>query len=167
MNNLSLTRGGIEAFEVVRPLLRNRFLNIILLNKWLVLKKNSIGVPLLVFALFSVAFPFIPASADEEDDINFLQSLLAQSSDQVNNQISELEEAGIPIPSSVDLFYSQGLAEYDAALEAIEYGNLEGQEGVYIETRMGFDVDGVEIKARHDFAAKAIDHRGVYKNAGA
>jgi hypothetical protein len=37
---------------------------------------------------------------------------------------------------------------------------------VYIETRQGFDVDGVEIKARLDFGAKAIDWRGMQKNVG-
>lgn len=34
------------------------------------------------------------------------------------------------------------------------------------ETRSGFEVDGIEIKARHDFAAKAIDWRGLFRNAG-
>ena len=42
-----------------------------------------------------------------------------------------------------------------------------GGEGAYIETRNGFDVDGVEIKCRLDFGAKAIDWRGLYKNPGA
>jgi hypothetical protein len=37
----------------------------------------------------------------------------------------------------------------------------------YIETRNGFDVDGVEIKCRLDFGAKAIDWRGLYRNPGA
>ena len=46
-------------------------------------------------------------------------------------------------------------------------GYLEGQQGAYIETRNGFDVDGVEIKCRLDFGAKAIDWRGLYKNPGA
>ena len=41
------------------------------------------------------------------------------------------------------------------------------REGAYIETRNGFDVDGVEIKCRLDFGAKAIDWRGLYKNPGA
>lgn len=50
--------------------------------------------------------------------------------------------------------------------ESIEYGYLEGQEGVYLETRIGFDVDGVELKARHDFGAKAVNFRGVQKSAG-
>ncbi len=52
-------------------------------------------------------------------------------------------------------------------IDTIEYAYLEGQDGVYIETRQGFDVDGVEIKARLDFGAKAIDWRGMQKNAGA
>jgi hypothetical protein len=46
------------------------------------------------------------------------------------------------------------------------YAYLEGQEGPYTETRNGFDVDGVEIKIRHDFAAAAVDYRGAVKNDG-
>lgn len=58
------------------------------------------------------------------------------------------------------------LATDPARIDTVEYAYLEGQEGVYTETRMGFEVDGMEIKARHDFAAKAIDWRGLFKNAG-
>ncbi|MEG1824336.1 MAG: hypothetical protein RRY12_01340 [Cloacibacillus sp.] len=50
--------------------------------------------------------------------------------------------------------------------DTIEYAYLDGQEGLYTEIRYGFDVDGMEIKARHVFGAKAIDHRGMYYNAG-
>lgn len=46
------------------------------------------------------------------------------------------------------------------------YAYLEGQEGPYTETRNGFDVDGVEIKIRHDFGAAAVDYRGAVKNPG-
>lgn len=59
------------------------------------------------------------------------------------------------------------LAADPMQIDTIEYCYLEGNEGVYIETRNGFEVDGLEIKARLDFAAKAIDHRGFQKNAGA
>ena len=52
-------------------------------------------------------------------------------------------------------------------IDTIEYCYLEGQQGVYIETRQGFEVDGVEIKARLDFAAAAIDYRGLQKNTAA
>lgn len=59
------------------------------------------------------------------------------------------------------------LAADPAMIDTIEYAYLEGQDGVYTETRQGFEVDGTEIKARHDFTAKAIDWRGIYKNPGA
>jgi len=58
------------------------------------------------------------------------------------------------------------LAADPARVDTIEYAYLDGQEGVYTETRTGFEVDGIEIKARHDFTAKAIDWRGLFKNAG-
>lgn len=54
-----------------------------------------------------------------------------------------------------------------SSIDTIEYCYLEGQQGVYIETRQGFEVDGVEIKARLDFAAAAIDFRGLQKNTAA
>jgi hypothetical protein len=54
-----------------------------------------------------------------------------------------------------------------AYIDTVEYCYLEGQQGVYIETKQGFEIDGVEIKARMDFGAAAIDYRGLQKNAGA
>jgi hypothetical protein len=59
------------------------------------------------------------------------------------------------------------LAASPNQIDTIEYAYLEGQQGAYIETRNGFDVDGVEIKCRLDFGAKAIDWRGLYRNPGA
>ena len=59
------------------------------------------------------------------------------------------------------------LAASPGQIDTVEYAYLEGQQGVYIESRNGFEVDGLEIKARLDFAAKAIDWRGLYKNVGA
>jgi len=116
------------------------------------LKKNSIAVLLLVYVLFSVAFTFIPASADADDDANFLQLLLDQSSDQVNDKISELEDAGITIPSSVDSFYSQGLAGYESALASIEEGNLDEAQEHAFEAMSLFE-DALEglFEAEEDF----------------
>ncbi|MDP3650519.1 MAG: Mu-like prophage major head subunit gpT family protein [Rhodoferax sp.] len=51
--------------------------------------------------------------------------------------------------------------------DTVEYMYLDGSEGVYLETEYSFDTDGMKMKARHDFAAKAIDYRGLYKNPGA
>lgn len=52
-------------------------------------------------------------------------------------------------------------------VDTVEYSYLEGESGLFTTRREGFEVDGVEIKARHVFAAKAIDHRGLQKNPGA
>jgi hypothetical protein len=54
-----------------------------------------------------------------------------------------------------------------ADVAGLEYAFLEGQEGVFLETRQGFEVDGIEIKARHDFGAAAIDYRGIQRSNGA
>ena len=50
-------------------------------------------------------------------------------------------------------------------MDTIEVAFLEGQEGPFVETRMGFEVDGVEIKCRQDVGAKAIEYRGLWASA--
>lgn len=52
-------------------------------------------------------------------------------------------------------------------VDTFEYAYLEGEPGVFTETREGFEVDGMEIKARLVFGAAWIDSRGAYKNVGA
>ncbi|CDF86339.1 peptidase U35 [Pseudomonas knackmussii B13] len=51
-------------------------------------------------------------------------------------------------------------------VDTFEYAYLEGEQGVFTETRQGFEVDGMEIKARLVFGAAWVDYRGTYKNAG-
>lgn len=58
------------------------------------------------------------------------------------------------------------LAADQAAIDTIEYCYLEGEQGLYTEQDLDFDVDGMKVKARLDFAAKAIDYRGFFKNPG-
>jgi phage major head subunit gpT-like protein len=60
------------------------------------------------------------------------------------------------------------LAANSAAIDTIEYARLEGvPEGPQLEARDGFDVDGLEIKAREDFGACVLDWRGMVRNPGA
>jgi ATP-dependent Clp endopeptidase proteolytic subunit ClpP len=51
-------------------------------------------------------------------------------------------------------------------VDTVEYAYLAGEQGPQVETRDGFERDGVEVKVRHCFGAKPIDWRGLYKNAG-
>jgi hypothetical protein len=50
-------------------------------------------------------------------------------------------------------------------VDTVEYSFLDGEE-LTVESRNGFDVDGVETKARMVFGAKALDWKGLSKNAG-
>lgn len=49
-------------------------------------------------------------------------------------------------------------------VDTIELCYLEGANGPQVTTEMGFDVNGVRIKALHDVAAKATDWRGMFRN---
>jgi len=52
-------------------------------------------------------------------------------------------------------------------IDGLEFAYLSGNEGPQVESRSGWDVDGVEIRVILDFGAGFIDHRGWYMNAGA
>lgn len=52
-------------------------------------------------------------------------------------------------------------------VDTFEWGYLDGEGGMITDTREGFEVDGVEVKARLVFGAGWVDYRGVFKNAGA
>jgi hypothetical protein len=49
-------------------------------------------------------------------------------------------------------------------VDIIERAYLQGRRGVFTEVRNGFDVDGMEIKAKLFVGAKAIDWRGLFRN---
>jgi len=51
-------------------------------------------------------------------------------------------------------------------IDGLEYAYLSGNEGPQVESRSGWDVDGVEIRVILDFGAGFIDHRGWFMNPG-
>ena len=50
--------------------------------------------------------------------------------------------------------------------DTIEVTYLNGVETPRLETRQGFEVDGIEYKVAFDCGVSALDFRGVFKNAG-
>ncbi len=52
-------------------------------------------------------------------------------------------------------------------VDVLEVAYLDGNEGVYLESRIGFEVEGLELKARLDFGVAPIDFRGMVFNYGA
>lgn len=54
-----------------------------------------------------------------------------------------------------------------AAFDGLWYAYLEGHQGPQVESRVGWEIDGVEVKVRLDFGVAFVDYRGWYTNAGA
>lgn len=51
-------------------------------------------------------------------------------------------------------------------IDTVEYRYVDGYEGPVIDTEQGFDVDGMRLKCRLDYAAAVIDWRGLQYSAG-
>lgn len=54
-----------------------------------------------------------------------------------------------------------------AEIDGLEFAYLSGNEGPQVESKSGWDVDGVEIRVILDFGAGFVDHRGWFMNQGA
>jgi hypothetical protein len=108
----------------------------------------------------------IVSSNDEtaaEQVINPIVPNAAASVNPFSGKYQVLVEPRLDVAAGAQPWY--GAAD-PGQIDTIEFSYLEGQQGVYMENRIGFDVDGVEMKVRLDFAAKALDWRGIYKNPG-
>ena len=106
----------------------------------------------------------VPASAETAAQ-QFIASITATKGADVNPFASSMQ---IVVEPRLDAHPTDPLAWYviSTQTDTVECATLEGQEGPNIESREGFDVDGVEWRARIDFACKALDWRGMYKNDG-
>ncbi|MBF0339476.1 MAG: peptidase U37 [Magnetococcales bacterium] len=115
------------------------------------------------------AFIIVPAALEvTAEQLLAVNMIPAKSSDVVPQSLRTLTVIAEPrLDAAVNGDKAWYMSANPGQIDTIEYAYLEGQNGVYIETRIGYDVDGVEIKARLDFGAKAIDWRGMYKNPGA
>jgi hypothetical protein len=96
----------------------------------------------------------------------YVAQINATKSSDVNPFTADLEPVVDPRldASSATAWY---LAADGTSFDTIEYSFLESEPGPQIETNAGFDVEGVEMKVRLDFGCGVIDHRGLFKNAGA
>jgi ATP-dependent Clp endopeptidase proteolytic subunit ClpP len=81
----------------------------------------------------------------------------------VRDMATVIADARLDAKSSTTWY---GAADPNAA-DTIEVSYLDGNDQPYLETREGWDVDGVEFKVRHDAGVKALGTKGLYKNVGA
>ena len=84
-----------------------------------------------------------------------------------NSDINDVRNASLTVIVDARITGNQWFLFTEPGLiDTFEYAYLEGEEGVFTETREGFEVDGLEVKARLVFGAGWIDFRGAYLNPG-
>jgi phage major head subunit gpT-like protein len=101
---------------------------------------------------------------------------LETATDQLLTQI-QATQVGNAVPAfirSLTVVVDPRITDYSWYLLAdpnraavLQHAYLRGQRGIYTDTRVGFEVDGVEYKGRLDFSAKARGFQGAYRNPGA
>lgn len=107
-----------------------------------------------------------------EDTVRVL--LESQYNPEATNKLQQLNPArswGLTIISDPRLDANSATAYYLVAdpniFDTVEIAYLDGNKEPFLDQKQGWTVDGVEYKVRLDVAAKAIDWRTMYKNAGA
>ncbi|HET7500647.1 MAG TPA: prohead protease/major capsid protein fusion protein [Kofleriaceae bacterium] len=113
-----------------------------------------------------VKYLLVPAALETNAEQFVSTQLVANAANQVNVFAGRLQVIAEPRLDDVSAV-AWYLTADPAAIDTLEYGYLDGEDGPFLESRMGFEVDGLELKARHDFAAKVIDWRGFYQSSGA
>jgi len=123
-------------------------------------QKSKAGHYLNLGPQFLVVGPDKELEAFQFTSSNYVPAKNADINDSRNTSLGVIVDARIT-GNQWYLYAAPGM------VDTFEYAYLEGEQGVFTETREGFEVDGMEIKARLVFGAAWIDYRGVYKNAGA
>jgi hypothetical protein len=121
-------------------------------------QKTAEGGNMTVRPRFLIVGPLQETAAEQ-----FLTAVTAAQASAVN-----------PFPGKLVLVVDERITDYSwylaadpDAFDTVLLAHLEGQEEVFTDTHQSFEVDGIKFKARLDVTAKALDHRGLYKNPGA
>lgn len=123
-------------------------------------QQSKAGAYLNIEPRYLVVGPDKELEAFQFTSSNYVPAKNADINDSRNASLTVIVDARIT-GNQWYLFTEPGL------IDTFEYAYLEGEEGVFTETREGFEVDGVEVKARLVFGSAWIDYRGAYKNPGA
>jgi len=106
----------------------------------------------------------VPASL-EGQALQFLQATTPARDSDTNpykSMLSLIVEPRLDDISPTGWYLSSDSAQVDL----IEMAYLQGQGGLYMESKVDFGTDGIKIKCRMDVGAKTIDWRGFYYNPG-
>lgn len=110
-------------------------------------------------------FLVVPSALETVAEQFISTNMLADASAAINpfaNRLQVISEPRLDAASNKAWY----LFASPNAIDTIAFAYLQGEEGPQISTDEGFDVDGLKVKVRHCFGAKAIDARGMFRNDG-
>lgn len=107
---------------------------------------------------FLLAGPLKEREANQFTSSNYVAAKNGDINPEYNRSLTPIIE-----PRITDSAWFLAADPNAGAVDTIEYAYLSGHEGLQTEQRQGFEVDGVDVKARGVFGAKAIDFRGLDK----
>jgi len=128
--------------------------------------RKQVGIDAVSLMNLNPLYLIVPAAKETIADQFVSTNLLASQSSSVNpfaGKLTVIAEPRLDVNSAVSWY----LAADPAQIDIIVLATLEGSGGPMVDSRIGFDVDGMEFKIRHDIVAKVVDFRGLYKNPGA
>ncbi|MBF0560995.1 MAG: Mu-like prophage major head subunit gpT family protein [Alphaproteobacteria bacterium] len=105
----------------------------------------------------------VPAALETTAE-KWLATIAAAKAADVNPFAGSLALVVEPRLSSATRWY---VSADPSEIDGLEYAYLAGGQGPQVESKSGWDVDGVEIRVILDFGAGFIDWRGWYANGGA
>lgn len=110
--------------------------------------------------LIDVTPRFVLVPPDLETDMEKALSAVQATKTDDTNPFASLSLVVEPRLTSATKWY---VVADPAMIDGLEYAYLEGAPGPQIETKVGFEIDGVQMKVRLDFGCGWLDHRGWYR----
>lgn len=112
--------------------------------------------------LIGVAPRFLVVGPDLETDAEKLMTAIQPA------HVDDAQPIRLAVAVEPRLTGAQWYVAADPAhVDGLVYAHLSGTNGPELETREGFNVDGIEIKVRLDFGCAFADWRGWFRNPGA
>jgi len=114
-----------------------------------------------------VAPRFLIVPAELETNAQSLTAAVSPTAaSTVNPFTTQFDEVIVEPRLSADSAVKWYMAAHPDQVDILEHAYLLGNDGPTIETREGFEIDGMEMKVRHEFGGAVIDHRGIYQSTG-
>jgi len=110
-------------------------------------------------------FIMAPAALEATVDQFIASTVVPSVAGNVNpfaGQLQKIIEPRLDEDSAAQWYLSSSPSQ----VEVIEYAYLDGVDGPVFEQQEGFQIDGMRFKARLDFGAVVLDHRGLYRSSG-